>query len=433
MNGADMTHERTSERSSPAAVVVGLDCITGLQTARILAGHQVPVIGISSDPDHYCARTRVCERQLAADTSSEELIQTLVSLGEELPEKAVLVPCTDMSVLLISRNRERLQPWYLMMLPEVETVETLMDKISFFSHANAAGLPIPKTFLLHSRSEAETAAKELDYPTILKPPIKTKQWQENTNAKVFRVSDAEELLQLYDRCSAWADVLMVQEWIEGSDADLYSLNCYFNVESEPLATFVARKLRQWPPRTGTSCLGEEVRNDVVLEESLKLFRGVNYRGLGYVEMKRDRRTGKHYIIEPNIGRPTGRSAIAEAGGVELLYTMYCDLAGRPLPADREQRYGGAKWIYWRRDVQSALFYWRRGELSLREWWRSWRGRKAPAVFSWTDPGPFIADLFRGAGILFRKKGGNDDAAAVGVEKTSAGAETRSAYEARPQR
>ena len=27
--------------SGPAAVVVGLDCITGLQTARILAGHGV--------------------------------------------------------------------------------------------------------------------------------------------------------------------------------------------------------------------------------------------------------------------------------------------------------------------------------------------------------------------------------------------------------
>ena len=40
--------------------------------------------------------------------------------------------------------------------------------------------------------------------------------------------------------------------------------------------------------------------------------------LGYVEAKRDVRTGRHYLIEPNIGRPTGRSAIAEAGGVELL-------------------------------------------------------------------------------------------------------------------
>ena len=89
-------------------------------------------------------------------------------------------------------------------------------------------------------------------------------------------------------------------------------------------------------------------------------------------------------------------AIAEQGGVELVYTMYCDLTGQPLPAAREQRYGGAKWVYLRRDVQSALHYWRRGELSLGQWWRTLRGRKAYAVLSWTDPVPFLGDLMQSA-------------------------------------
>ena len=73
-----------------------------------------------------------------------------------------------------------------------------------------------------------------------------------------------------------------------------------------------------------SCGRSQSRDDVVLRETVRLFKSVNYRGLGYVELKRDERSGEYYIMEPNIGRPTGRSAIAEAGGVELLYTMYCD-------------------------------------------------------------------------------------------------------------
>ena len=109
-------------------------------------------------------------------------------------------------------------------------------------------------------------------------------------------------------------------------------------------------------------------------------------------MKRDARTGRHVIIEPNVGRPTGRSAIAEAGGVELLYTMYCDCIGAALPADRVQRHDEVKWIFWRRDLQSAFHYWRNGELTLWDWWKSWSGRKAYAVFSWTDPGPFWSDI-----------------------------------------
>ena len=101
-----------------------------------------------------------------------------------------------------------------------------------------------------------------------------------------------------------------------------------------------------------------------------------------MEMKRDQRTGKHYIIEPNIGRPTGRSAIAEAGGVELLYTKYCDLVNLPLPTNREQKYEGVKWIYFMHDIQSSFYYWRRGELTIRDWWQSIRGSKNDAVFSW---------------------------------------------------
>ena len=61
-----------------------------------------------------------------------------------------------------------------------------------------------------------------------------------------------------------------------------------------------------------------------------------------------------------------RSATAEISGVELLYTMYCDAIGWPLPANREQMYQGVKWIYLRHDFQSAFYRWRRGELTLKE-------------------------------------------------------------------
>lgn len=386
----------------PYAIVIGLDCITGLQTARILARHRVPVTAIAKNPEHYCCRTKVCQKIHFADTGSVEFIKTLEILGPELKQKAVLFPCTDMSVLLLSRHRQRLEEWFHVVLPEPEVVEMLMDKISFYTYAQKEGLPIPGTFFLKSRVEAEQAANELTFPCILKPPMKTPTWEAHTKAKVYKVANAEEFLALYDRCSRWAEVLMVQEWIEGPDANLYSCNCYFNADSEPIVTFIARKLRQWPPETGTSCLGEECRNDVVLEESTRLFRNVGYRGLGYVEMKRDENTGKHYIIEPNIGRPTGRSAIAEAGGVELLFAMYCDTVGWPLPANLTQKYKGVKWVYWRRDIQSALYYWRRGDLTLVEWWQSWRGQKGYAVFSWTDPAPFWSDLRKAIGFLTGK-------------------------------
>jgi predicted ATP-grasp superfamily ATP-dependent carboligase len=377
-----------TQNKLPYAIVIGIDCITGLQSARILAKNGVPVIGLAKDPKNFCCKTKVCEKILQVNTASEDLILLLESLGTTLEQKAVLFPCTDMSVLTISRNRRRLTDRYYIALPEPEVVEMLMDKVNFFTYAQQNDLPIPKTFFLRNRVDAEAAAKQISFPCILKPPIKTPTWEKNTKAKVYKVNDQKEFFVMYDQCADWTDLLMVQEWIDGKDADLYSCNCYFNASSEPLVTFIARKLRQWPPETGTSCLGEDCRNDVVLETSIRLFQSVKYHGLGYLEMKRDQRTGQHFIIEPNIGRPTGRSAIAEAGGVELLYTKFCDLANLPLPANREQKYEGVKWIYFMHDIQSSFYYWRRGELTLRDWWQSIRGSKKFAVLSWNDPAPF---------------------------------------------
>lgn len=386
--------ERPRPRSAqPRAVVIGLDCITGLQTARILARREVPVVAIATDRGHFACRTRVCEEILYGDAAGEELIRMLEALGPTLHAKAVLFPCTDPSVLALSRHRERLERWYHLVLPEHAVVETLMDKIGFYTYAQEQGLPIPKTFFLRSRDDAEAAAQALSFPAVLKPPLKTPTWEKEVRLKAIKADGPDELLRDYDRTSAWADVLVAQEWIEGGEGNLFSCNCYFDRDSKPLVAFVARKIRQWPPQTGTSSLGEEVRDDEVLRETLKLFETVRFQGLCYLELKRDDRNGRYFIVEPNVGRPTGRSAIAEAGGVELLYAAYCDAAGLPLPASLEQRYSGAKWIYFRCDLQSAFYYWWRGELTLAEWRRSWRGRKVDAVFSRRDPLPFVLDFW----------------------------------------
>ena len=388
--------------SIPHAVVVGVDCITGLQSARLLAARGVPVAGIARNPRHFCARTRVCQRIEVADTGSDELLEALNRLGPALAPPAVIVPCTDGAVAVLSRAGERLPAGYRLMLPEAPVVELLMDKLRFADWAEANGFPTPRSCRVRTRAEARDAAAKLDFPALVKPAFKTAAWQAHTRAKAFRVESPEDLLALYERCHEWADALLVQEWVEGGDECLTSCNAYFGRDGSPLATFVARKLRQWPPGTGTSCLGEEVRNDEVLATTVRLFQAAGYRGLGYLEMKRDARTGRQVVIEANVGRPTGRSAIAEAGGVELLYTMYCDLTDRPLPAARTQRYGGTRWIYWRRDVQSAFWYWRRGRLGIRDWARSWRGRKASAVLSLRDPMPFLADLAGSAARALRE-------------------------------
>jgi predicted ATP-grasp superfamily ATP-dependent carboligase len=377
------------------AVVVGLDSLNGIQTVRLLARHHIPIVAIAKDPSHHGCRTRLCEKILFTNTAGPELIQTLEKLGPKFAEKPVLITCADMNVKLVSNHREKLLPWYHIVLPEADVIETLMNKLNFYAYANDHHFPIPQTRYLNSLEEAEAAARELTFPCVLKPPMSaTPEWEKNMKLKAYRLENGDELIKFFTKSQAWAKNLIVQEWVEGPDSNLYSCNCYFDANAQPLVTFVARKLRQWPPVTGESSLGEEVRDDTVLQMTLDLFRTAHLYGLGYVEIKKSNRSGKYFIIEPNIGRPTGRSPIAEAGGVELLYTMYCDALGLPLPEAREQHYRGVKWLDLRRDTQSALYHLRAGDLTLKGWWQSLRGKKVHALFAWNDPGPFFGDLVR---------------------------------------
>ncbi|WP_191907881.1 carboxylate--amine ligase [Nocardioides cynanchi] len=388
----------------PAAVVVGLDNITGLQTARILADRGVRVYGVASDRRHFGARTNACVEVVESRLSGPALVDTLRRLARRLgPDRAVLVPCTDGAVWALSLHRDELLDLFRLPLGDHDGIDLLMDKVRFADHAHLHGLAAPRTEVLRSRADAEKAAEVLTWPSLLKPPVKAEEWLAHTSAKGIPVRSPEELLDVYDRVAGWAPVLLAQEWVEGPEDALFSCNAYFDATGAPLVTFVARKLRQWPPHVGTSASGEECRNDEVLKETLRVFGSVPYQGLAYLEMKRDSRTGTMMIIEPNVGRPTGRSAIAEGGGVELVYTAYCDAAGLPLPTRRTQQYLDTTWLDVRRDVQAAVVGIRRGELTARDWLSSLRGPRTHAIWSARDPQPFATDLANVAGTALRRR------------------------------
>jgi len=336
--------------------------------------------------------------------SGAPLLAALRDLARREDGPCVLIPCTDAAVHYLSEHRGELPEGFILPLGPHEQVSLLMDKSSFARHAAAAGLPVPRTATLASRDEAELVAGTLDYPCVLKPTAKSPTWLEHTSAKAFWVRDRQEFMAVHDRISGWAPALLAQEWVEGPETGLFSCNAYFD-DGRPLVTFVARKLRQWPPEIGTSASGVECRNDEVLETTVRLFGELGWRGLAYLEMKRDERTGRLMIIEPNVGRPTGRSAIAEAGGVELVHTAYRHALGLPLPEARTQRYGDAKWIDLRRDAQAAVVAARRGGPSLAQWARWLPGSKAHAIWSTKDPGPFLADVAQATGSGFKMVAG----------------------------
>jgi D-aspartate ligase len=371
--------------------VIGLDNMTGLQTSRILSRRGIRVVGIAANGRHPACRTNTYHRLVVAPTDGDGLLSALERL-RPFEAGAVLFPCTDSSVRTIAHGAPRLSGFRIA-LPDADVVDQLMDKQRFAELVSAHGLPAPATRVVSDLEQAHRAASELRFPCVVKPAVKTPRW-EAAGPKVRRFPDARSWLASAAELLDLHPELVVQEWLPGADDCLYSCNVYVAPDGTPLVTFVARKLRQWPPHLGTSSLGEAVDDEAIRDLALQVVSTVPFVGLGYVEIKRDPTTGQDHVIEVNVGRPTGRSAIAEGGGVELLETMYRDLVDQPLPVARRQQDRPIKWMHVVRDTASAMHYLRSGELTPLGWVRSVRGPKVYADLDLDDPGPFLADLWR---------------------------------------
>ncbi len=389
-----------TEGNSPPAIVAGLDTIAGIQVARILGERGVPIVGIAADRRHYSCYTRACGRVVEADTAGIELIEALEQLAAA-GDPGVVIPCTDQAVFVLARNRDRVEPAHSLPVADLGVLEALGDKACLASHAARERLPVPRTIVLEGRGDAERAARSLEFPCALKPATRTGAWLRETGRKGFRLESPRELLETYERVRPWADRLVAQEWIPGDERRVYIFRGYYDRTGQPLVTFMNRNPRKWPLQTGIGVSGEECRNDVALGIAMRLFGAVGHYGFAMLEVKHDARTGEHIIVEANPGRPTVQTGISERGGVEFLYTAYCDALGRSLPANREQRYVGTKFVFLRDDLRAALALRRQGRLSLRAWLRSLRGPRAFAVFSPTDPLPFLVDLVRSAWSVLR--------------------------------
>lgn len=376
----------------PPTVLLGVDSITGLQTTRLLADRGIPVVGVARDGKHFACRSRRLDETLEA--SPEDLVSVLARFDDRFQSPFVVIACSDSWVSALAHSRADWPTNVRSVVPDAGVVDRLMDKVDFAEFAALNGFPTPKTMVVKEGGSVGATIREIGFPAVVKPNRKPPNWDLWMGGKVSVVHDAIELRDVVQRGLQRAGSLIVQEWVGGSEDNLVSFNGYFDSHSQPLASFTARKLRQWPPGAGTSASGEEVRDDEVASMAIEVFQKAGFQGLAYLEVKRPYADGSPVVLEANVGRPTGRSAICEAGGVELVYSAYRDALGLPPLADNEQTHRGVKWVYLRHDVQAAFVAIKERRLTVRGWLRSLRGPKVYAVWSLRDPLPFLADIYR---------------------------------------
>jgi D-aspartate ligase len=381
----------------PPVIVMNM-FYTGLGIARDLGTKGIPVIGLSSKRMTYGNVSRYCKVLIAPDSrdDQDDLLDFLVGLGRKQHRRPIIFPTRDHDIVFLMRNRRILEDYVMIPLSPNEALDKILNKWSLIGMAAECKMPCPRTYLAESYDELQAIGSELSFPCVVKPAYSfvwhTKgAWKTVGGRKAFKVQSMNQLSEEYKKISQVSVKVIIQEFVEGKDDDIYVLGSYFNSKSEPVASFTARKLIQSPAEFGTGCLVETFRIPEIQELGFSLLKHLGYHGISEVEFKRDSRDGQYKLIEIN-PRHWDWHRLGTIGGVNLSLVAYQDLT-RSLPKESSRQAAtGVKWI-----AEDGLALYCIGCMlkdrgRLKYALAALNGKKTFAIFCLKDPLPFIVLL-----------------------------------------
>lgn len=378
---------RKAPRSNEVgAVVVGADAC-GLGIARSLGKNGVPVTVVDSDAHRPGMYSRYARSFVASAISGPGLVDSLLSLQAILDYRPVLFLTSDPQVQTVSGHRHQLTQFFRIGMPSQCTVRALLDKPSFQQIAEEKGFPVPVAVTVRSRDDLGKLDK-IRYPAVVKPA--TKEAFANTSVpRASRVSGLDEATGICAAALTEIRDLIVQEWVEGEESDIYFCLQYRGEDGETISSFTGRKIRCWPPQTGStaSCMPAPEFSETLTRLTTDFFDQTGFVGLCSMEFKRDRRTDAFVMIEPTVGRADWQEEVATLNGVNIPLAMFRYQAGLP-QIHTTQPNAPVIWrdpaCFWRSVIATRSFRDEtpRGASIRSSCWR--RDDPAPILLSWLE-------------------------------------------------
>lgn len=380
-------------KSKELPYVVVLDIsFAGYGVIRSLAPYNIPIIGFKKNISIPEAKTKLCEK-IFSFKNNEELLDKLIHFSESKKYTPVLIMTSDTHVKFFINNRNILEKLYHIHFPPNDIVELLLHKNKFSEFALKHDILIPKSSKLLQEDNLETIKHNFRFPIVLKPYMRSKSWLNSKLPKVFLADTYKDFINIYNKIKNIEKNLLVQEWIPGKDSNINYCLTYFNDKNDCLAAFTGYKIRQWPVSTGSTATTMPVYNKWVENETIRIFKLLNYSGFGSIEFKRHDIDGKYYITEPTVCRLNQQEYVATLNGINIPLIAYNELTGQNI---REILPSKAPIIY---IDEMAEFYstwtlFKRKLLTCKEWKNSIKGHKAYRYWNNQDIRVTLAFTFK---------------------------------------
>ncbi len=260
--------------------------------------------------------SKYCNRRLVYPSAKEKTQEFINWLERELNMNKydVLFPMELTTQRVITSNKNKLSKYCHIPFDDSDISLQIQDKAFLMKFANENGLDIPKTYIIDNLSMIYNLANDIDFPVVIKPRISS------GSRGIAYVEKRENFITTYLKIHKKYQLPIIQEYIpKGGDA--IGVGMLLNFKSEVKASFVYKRLREYPLKGGPSTLRVSIKMDDAREIAKKLLESLKWTGIAHVEFKVDPRDGKPKLLEVN-PRFWGSLQLAIEAGVDFPYLLY---------------------------------------------------------------------------------------------------------------
>jgi len=249
----------------------------------------------------------------------------------------VIFPVTPATVLPIVKRMDEFSKHTVVPYPKYEILSRAMDRIETFRSAQENGIPCPKTYFMGRFGDKgfENVSGTIEFPVAIKPAA-------SSSNEAIICDSIQEFAQKCKQADKEYGSFLIQEILPtGGEIGVYTL---FDARSKPLALSVQKKIRSYPPESGSSTLRETVKNETAVNLAIKLLTSMKWTGLAMVEYATDPRDGvlKLLSVNPHVWGSLQLSILA---GVDFPYLLYRMALGEEIEPNLSYKTGiKCRWL-----------------------------------------------------------------------------------------
>lgn len=287
-------------------VVLGID-VGAYSIARTFYEHyRVKTIVVGKYTYWMTSYSKITEPLTIPDMTEEKLIDFLVELSKKHnDEKLILFGCSEDYVDIIVRNKKKLDKYFVVPTVDLDTLNKVVMKESFYEICEKVGINYPKTIILNEKNYEKEKIR-FKYPIVAKASNKAiyQRIKFDGKMKVFIFNNHDELVMMLKKAfsSGYNDDFVVQEYIAGPDSNMRVLTCFADENSDVLFSSVGRVLleEKGPDVTGNYSAIVNTKDEKLVEAAKRFIKETNYKGYANFDIKYDENTGDFYFFEVNV-------------------------------------------------------------------------------------------------------------------------------------